>query len=37
MADTARYAWVMWIVIPLLVSQWRRHRRRNRGGSLKVS
>ena len=22
------YAWVMWIVVPLLVSQWRRHRHR---------
>jgi uncharacterized membrane protein len=26
-------AWVMWILVPLLVSQWRRHRRRDRGGS----
>jgi uncharacterized membrane protein len=24
------YAWVMWIVVPLLVAQWRRLRRRNR-------
>jgi TMEM175 potassium channel family protein len=32
------YAWVMWIVIPLLVSQWRRRRRRgDRGSSPEVS
>ena len=27
------YAWVMWIVVPLFVAQWRRLRRRNRNGS----
>ena len=25
------YAWVMWIVVPLFVSWWRRLHRRNRG------
>jgi len=26
-------AWVLWIVVPLLVSQWRRLRRRRPAGS----
>ena len=30
-----KYAWVMWIVVPLLVSQWRRRRRAR--GSPEVS